>query len=194
MPCTARRSSSTADRIPSRSSRLPPLRSRSMRSSSCWTIAAMCRTSNSQNSCSLLFVDFSLRAMVPFGPVTHTPLSTIRVDDRDVRVTLHTAHDGIELVGRLFFAEQGWENSGIPDRGVLWLRQQRPAPRRARAAVPSRQRRVASFSWAASAHPRATGEDPLPESGGGEREDGAAGPAGGESGDGSDGGADGRAR
>ncbi len=57
--------------------------------------------------------------MVPFGPVTHTPLSTIRVDDRDVRVTLHTAHDGIELVGRLFFAEQGWENSGIPDRGVL---------------------------------------------------------------------------
>ncbi len=57
--------------------------------------------------------------MVPFGPVTHTPLTTIHVDGRDVRVTLHTAHDGIELVGRLFFAEQGWTNSGIPDRGVL---------------------------------------------------------------------------
>ena len=57
--------------------------------------------------------------MVPFGPVTHTPLTTIHVDGRDVRVTLHTAHDGIELVGRLFFAEQEWTNSGIPDRGVL---------------------------------------------------------------------------
>jgi len=57
--------------------------------------------------------------MVPYGPVTHTPLTTIHVDGRDVRVTLHSAHDGIELVGRLFFAEQGWTNSGIPDRGVL---------------------------------------------------------------------------
>jgi len=34
-----------------------------------------------------------------------------------VRVTLHTAHDGLEFVGRLFFAESGWTNSGIPDRG-----------------------------------------------------------------------------
>ncbi|WP_309672937.1 hypothetical protein [Gemmatimonas sp.] len=34
-------------------------------------------------------------------------------------MTLHTAHDGIELVGRLFFAEPGWANNGIPDRGVL---------------------------------------------------------------------------
>ncbi len=57
--------------------------------------------------------------MVPFGPVTHTPLTTIHVDGREVRVTLHTAHDGIELVGRLFFAEPGWANNGIPDRGVL---------------------------------------------------------------------------
>ena len=57
--------------------------------------------------------------MVPFGPVTQTPLTTIPVDGRAVRVTLHTAHDGIELAGRLFFAEQEWTNSGIPDRGVL---------------------------------------------------------------------------
>lgn len=57
--------------------------------------------------------------MVPFGPVTQTPLPTIHVDGRDVRVTLHTAHDGIELVGRLYFAEQEWTNSSIPDRGVL---------------------------------------------------------------------------
>lgn len=55
--------------------------------------------------------------MVPFGPVTITPLTTLIVDDREVRVTLHTAHDGIEFVGRLFFVEEGWTNSGIPDRG-----------------------------------------------------------------------------
>jgi len=54
--------------------------------------------------------------MVPFGPVTLTPLATISVDGRDVRVTMHTAHDGIEFVGRLFFAEIGWSNGGIPDR------------------------------------------------------------------------------
>ncbi len=57
--------------------------------------------------------------MPTFGPVTLTPIATITVDDREVRVTLHTAHDGIEFVGRLFFAEQGWTNSGIPDRANL---------------------------------------------------------------------------
>ncbi|MBL0940934.1 MAG: hypothetical protein IBJ03_18725 [Gemmatimonadaceae bacterium] len=57
--------------------------------------------------------------MLPFGPITHTPLATITVADRSVRVTVHTAHDGIEYVGRLFFAEEGWTNNGIPDRGVL---------------------------------------------------------------------------
>ncbi len=57
--------------------------------------------------------------MVPFGPVTFTPLATIEVEGRDVRVTLHTAHDGIEYVGRLFFAESGWSNNGIPDRANL---------------------------------------------------------------------------
>ncbi len=57
--------------------------------------------------------------MLPFGPVTHTPLTAITVQGRTVRVTVHTAHDGIEYVGRLFFAEEHWTNSGIPDRGVL---------------------------------------------------------------------------
>jgi hypothetical protein len=57
--------------------------------------------------------------MASFGPVTLTSISTLTIDNREVRVTLHTAHDGIEFVGRLFFAEQGWMNSGIPDRGIL---------------------------------------------------------------------------
>jgi hypothetical protein len=57
--------------------------------------------------------------MLPFGTVTQTVLSTITVDDREVRVSLHIAHDGVEFVGRVWFAEQQWANSGIPDRGVL---------------------------------------------------------------------------
>lgn len=57
--------------------------------------------------------------MVPFGSVTQTPLTTLHVDGRAVRVTLHTSHDGIEMIGRLFFADQDWSNSGIPDRGVF---------------------------------------------------------------------------
>jgi hypothetical protein len=57
--------------------------------------------------------------MLPFGTVTQTVLSTIDVDDRDVRVTLHIVHDGVEFVGRLWFAETDWTNSGIPDRGLL---------------------------------------------------------------------------
>lgn len=57
--------------------------------------------------------------MHAFGPVTRTPLSTIDVDGRPHRVTLHIAHDGVEYVGRLWFADVTWEQAGIPDRGVL---------------------------------------------------------------------------
>jgi hypothetical protein len=57
--------------------------------------------------------------MLHFGAVTHTLISTIDVDDRQFRVTVHSAHDGVEYVGRLWFADIAWDNSGIPDRGVL---------------------------------------------------------------------------
>jgi hypothetical protein len=57
--------------------------------------------------------------MTSRSAIIQTPLGTIPVDDREVRVTLHTSHDGIEYVGRLFFAESDWANNGIPDRGVL---------------------------------------------------------------------------
>ncbi len=57
--------------------------------------------------------------MASFGTVTQTPLGTVPIEGREIRVTLHTAHDGVECVGRLFFAELDWTNSGIPDRGVI---------------------------------------------------------------------------
>jgi hypothetical protein len=57
--------------------------------------------------------------MANIGPVIHTSLGVLRVDDRDVRITLASAADGIEIVGRLFFAEPEWTNNGIPDRGIV---------------------------------------------------------------------------
>src|ERR1700712_2160320 len=57
--------------------------------------------------------------MLPFGSVTRTAIATIDVDENRVRVTLHVAHDGVEYVGRLWDANTAWEDTGIPDRGVL---------------------------------------------------------------------------
>jgi hypothetical protein len=57
--------------------------------------------------------------MLPFGSVTRTAIATIDVDERRLRVTLHVSHDGVEYVGRLWFADTAWDDAGIPDRGML---------------------------------------------------------------------------
>lgn len=57
--------------------------------------------------------------MLPFGSVTRTAIATIDVDEQRLRVTLHVSHDGVEYVGRLWFANTAWEDAGIPDRGIL---------------------------------------------------------------------------
>ena len=57
--------------------------------------------------------------MLPFGSVTRTAIATIDVDEHRFRVTLHVSHDGVEYVGRLWFANIAWEDAGIPDRGIL---------------------------------------------------------------------------
>ena len=57
--------------------------------------------------------------MIPFGAVSQTSLATIDVDGRPFNVTVRTLHDGVEYVGRLWFADEAWANAGIPDRGVL---------------------------------------------------------------------------
>jgi hypothetical protein len=44
----------------------------------------------------------------------------IDVDGRRFRVSLRTFFDGVEYVGRLWFADEGWdEDPGFPDRGAL---------------------------------------------------------------------------
>lgn len=46
-------------------------------------------------------------------------LATIDVGGRAHDVSLRTRHDGIEYVGRLYFADDAWDDAEIPDRGAL---------------------------------------------------------------------------
>lgn len=58
--------------------------------------------------------------MYHFGAVTNAAVATLDVNETRYRVTVFVAHDGIEFVGRLWFAEEGEADAnGIPDRGVL---------------------------------------------------------------------------
>ena len=54
-------------------------------------------------------------------PADSTPpvIAPIEHLGRRYTVTCRVAFDGIEYVGRLWFAEQGWDQTGIPDRGAL---------------------------------------------------------------------------
>lgn len=46
-------------------------------------------------------------------------IATIEHLSRRYTVTCRVAFDGIEYVGRLWFAEEGWDQTGVPDRGAL---------------------------------------------------------------------------
>ena len=46
-------------------------------------------------------------------------VASIEHDGRKLEVTCRIAFDGIEYVGRLWFAEEGNPDSGIPDRGAF---------------------------------------------------------------------------
>jgi hypothetical protein len=46
-------------------------------------------------------------------------VAAITVDGREIDVTLRVAHDGIEYVGRLWFAETTWDDGGLPDRAAF---------------------------------------------------------------------------
>lgn len=58
--------------------------------------------------------------MYHFGAVTQASVGTIEVEGQRVRASVHVSHDGIEYVGRLWFAAVEGENpESIPDRGVI---------------------------------------------------------------------------
>lgn len=46
-------------------------------------------------------------------------ISTLDVEDRTYNVSVRVVYDGIEYVGRLWFASDEWDEVGIPDRGAI---------------------------------------------------------------------------
>ncbi len=46
-------------------------------------------------------------------------IATISVGGQRFSVSVLISYDGIEYLGRLWFAEDDWDDAGIPDRGVL---------------------------------------------------------------------------
>ncbi|MEP7064970.1 MAG: hypothetical protein ABI889_02945 [Gemmatimonadota bacterium] len=57
--------------------------------------------------------------MMPAEDSIERDITTIDANDRRLAVSLTVSFDGIEHVGRLWFAEEEWEDQGIPDRGVI---------------------------------------------------------------------------
>ncbi|HEX4683790.1 MAG TPA: hypothetical protein VH277_13820 [Gemmatimonadaceae bacterium] len=60
-------------------------------------------------------------------------LGTIEYQGRKFTVSVRVAFDGIEFVGRLWFAEEDWEDAGLPDRGAIPGRSRDEVISRARA-------------------------------------------------------------
>ena len=46
-------------------------------------------------------------------------IATLDYDGRRFNVTCRVVFDGIEYVGRLWFADETWDDAGLPDRGAL---------------------------------------------------------------------------
>ena len=46
-------------------------------------------------------------------------IATLEYDGRRFNVTCRVVFDGIEYVGHLWFADEAWDDSGVPDRGAL---------------------------------------------------------------------------
>jgi hypothetical protein len=46
-------------------------------------------------------------------------IATLDYDGRRYNVSCRVAFDGIEYVGRLWFADETWDDGGLPDRGAL---------------------------------------------------------------------------
>jgi hypothetical protein len=51
--------------------------------------------------------------------ITQPYVGTIEHGGRRYNVTVRISWDGIEFVGRLWFADESWDDLGIPDRGAF---------------------------------------------------------------------------
>jgi hypothetical protein len=57
--------------------------------------------------------------MASSGDISQPHLATIEDEGRRYNVSVRVAYDGIEYVGRLWFADESWDDLGLPDRGAL---------------------------------------------------------------------------
>ncbi len=51
--------------------------------------------------------------------VTQPHIATIDSDGRRYNVSCRVVFDGVEYVGRLWFADESWDDLGLPDRGAF---------------------------------------------------------------------------
>lgn len=51
--------------------------------------------------------------------VTQPHIGTIESDGRRYNVSVRIGFDGVEFVGRIWFADESWDDLGLPDRGAL---------------------------------------------------------------------------
>ena len=56
--------------------------------------------------------------MEDFGVIQHH-VGTIEVDGKKYNVSIRLAYDGIEYIGRLWFADASTDSIGIPDHGAV---------------------------------------------------------------------------
>lgn len=57
--------------------------------------------------------------MSTYDEITQPHIATIECDGRRYNVSCRVGFDGVEYVGRLWFADESWDDLGLPDRGAL---------------------------------------------------------------------------
>lgn len=55
----------------------------------------------------------------PSQEIVQPHITTIDVGGRRYNVSVRIVYDGIEFVGRLWFADESWEDLGFPDHGAI---------------------------------------------------------------------------
>ena len=51
--------------------------------------------------------------------ITQPHIATIESEGRRYNVSVRVVFDGVEFVGRLWFADESWDDLGLPDRGAF---------------------------------------------------------------------------
>lgn len=57
--------------------------------------------------------------MSTYDEISQPHIATIDSDGRRYNVSCRVGFDGVEYVGRLWFADEAWDDLGLPDRGAL---------------------------------------------------------------------------